>query len=26
VIRVDDFPPDLALAEEARPAAQRAVA
>jgi acyl-CoA dehydrogenase len=26
VIRVDDFPPDLALVEEARPAAQRAVA
>jgi acyl-CoA dehydrogenase len=26
VIRVDDFPPDLALAEQARPAAQRAVA
>jgi acyl-CoA dehydrogenase len=26
VIRVDDFPPDLALAEETRPAAQRAVA
>ncbi len=26
VIRVDDFPPDLALAAEARPAAQRAVA
>jgi acyl-CoA dehydrogenase len=26
VIRVDDFPPDLALAEEARPAAQLAVA
>jgi acyl-CoA dehydrogenase len=26
VIRVDDFPPDLALAEEARPTAQRAVA
>ncbi len=26
VIRVDDFPPDLSLAGEARPAAQRAVA
>jgi acyl-CoA dehydrogenase len=26
VIRVDDFPPDLALAAEARPAVQRAVA
>jgi acyl-CoA dehydrogenase len=26
VIRVDDFPPDLALKEEVRPAAQRAVA
>jgi acyl-CoA dehydrogenase len=26
VIRVDDFPPDLSLAAEARPAAQRAVA
>jgi acyl-CoA dehydrogenase len=26
VIRVDDFPPDLSLAVEARPPAQRAVA